>query len=418
MKIAFVSQPLDKVVPPNQNSIGIWTYQIARRLGQQHEVLIYLSTRRKSEEVEATERFQYRYIRIRKNRIFQIFDRLLTPLLNGDQPVPSFDFASLLFCLKVAWDLKRHRCKIVHIHNFSQFAPLIRFFNPQARIVIHMHCEWLTQLDPQMIGSRLRQVDLILGVSEYITKKVRARFPQMAGKCRTIFNGVDIDQFWRAHERPAQENPDHRLLFTGRVSPEKGIHDLIEAYKLVAMRDPHTSLHIVGDTASLPKEFLVNLSEESQVAGLTAFYDGNYLDHLRQQIPLELQDRVTFYGFVPSSKIASHYQTADILINPSYSESFGMSLVEAMASEVPVVATRVGGMIEIVTEGETGLLVERGDTRALAEALVYLLRRDELRLSMGQKGRARVLACYSWERISEKLLEYYVELEDLQQRVQ
>ena len=84
-----------------------------------------------------------------------------------------------------------------------------------------------------------------------------------------------------------------------------------------------------------------------------------------------------------------------------------MSLVEAMASETAVIATRVGGMPEIVIEGETGLLIEQDNPKALADAIIQLLGNEALRASMGIKGRERARELYDWRAISDSLLTLY-----------
>jgi glycosyltransferase involved in cell wall biosynthesis len=96
-----------------------------------------------------------------------------------------------------------------------------------------------------------------------------------------------------------------------------------------------------------------------------------------------------------------------VLINPSFSESFGMSLVEAMASGKPVVATRVGGMTEIVDDGQCGVLVPRGDPHALADAILRVVSSDETRRQMGRSGRERAVSLYSWSQIAARMLTLY-----------
>ena len=84
----------------------------------------------------------------------------------------------------------------MHIINFSQLVPLVRFLNPKAKIVLHMECEWLTQLDPALIGPRLEKTDLIIGCSHFVTDKIRERFPHLADNCQTVHNAVDPDKFF------------------------------------------------------------------------------------------------------------------------------------------------------------------------------------------------------------------------------
>jgi len=124
-------------------------------------------------------------------------------------------------------------------------------------------------------------------------------------------------------------------------------------------------------------------------------------------VPEHLKNRVNFLGGMGQSELVKHYRNTAVLVNPSYSESFGMSLVEAMACEKPVVATRAGGMVEIVGDGRAGRLVDRGDVPALADAIVGLLADDGLRARMGQAGRLDVIDRFSWPQVAKRLIAHY-----------
>jgi glycosyltransferase involved in cell wall biosynthesis len=176
--------------------------------------------------------------------------------------------------------------------------------------------------------------------------------------------------------------------------------------KVVALL-PQVQLKIVGSNGVASRDFIVSLSAEKRVADLATFYNGNYLASLQKQIDSSLADKITFTGFVPQHELVSYYRDADVLVNPSFSESFGMSLIEAMACQVPTVATRVGGMTEIVDEEKTGILVEAGDAPALAQAIQRLVENDDLRKTMGKSAAQVAVARYSWERIGESLLHKY-----------
>jgi len=319
----------------------------------------------------------------------------------------SLDLESLVYILEIAYDLRKQHCDIIHVHNFSQFVPVIHALNPGARIALHMHGEWLSQLKQEVIERRLHQVDLILGSSQHITEKIQRRFPQFSEKCHPIFNGVDVDQFTGEAASDDRSKIPPQILFAGRISPEKGVHNLIDAFKIVAARYPSSQLHIVGNYGPLTKEFLVSISDDPEVMSLAVFYQQDYQAFLQKQIPAELKDNIIFHGFVPYGQMRSFYLNADILVNPAYSESFGMSLVEAMACEVAVVATRVGGMPEIVEDGKTGLLVNRGDIQALAQAIVCLVESEQTRRRMGKMGRQRVIEQFTWGKIAAHLLQHY-----------
>jgi glycosyltransferase involved in cell wall biosynthesis len=306
-------------------------------------------------------------------------------------------------------DIRREGCDIVHIHQCSQFASIIRKFNPKTRIVLHMNCEWLTQFAPELIVARLQDPDLIVGCSEHISGLIRDRFPEIAARCRTIPNGVHVGRFTPPAANGSSGGKDpalKRLAFVGRVSPEKGVHVLLDAFSHVVARWPNVELEIVGPEHSLPVDFLVGLSSDPLVVELTTFYrDGSYDVHLRRRINQAWAHKVKFTGRIRNNELAERYHAADILINPSLSESFGMTVVEAMACGKPVIATRVGGMQETVQHGKNGLLVRPGDATDLAEAILYLLHNDELRAAMGCEGCKRVAELYSWETVAASWLE-------------
>jgi glycosyltransferase involved in cell wall biosynthesis len=414
MKVAFVNQPWTVASPPDEcDSIAIWTHQVTRHLTSSCQIVYY--GRRNPARKEAV----YREDGVLYRGVSVAFDKLLRPLrildrwgiLNPKRPF----FASSLYYLGYIWqvanDLRKQQCDIVHIHNFSQFVPIIRFFNPRVKIVLHMHCEWLTQLDAKTIARRLDRADLVIGCSDYITEKIRRRFPQFANRCNTVFNGVDTNHFVGNNTyRDLKGKENWKLLFVGRISPEKGVHILLDAFQQVVKHYPKAKLEIAGPESIVSKEFIVGLSDERTVRELESFYTGSYLTQLKSEIPSELATQILFPGAVPQEQLLNHYWDADILINPSLSEAFGMSLVEGMATETPVIGARVGGMTCVVEEGKTGLLVEPSNASALAEAIVYLLSKEDLRKAMGRAGRQRVLALFSWEKIAKSLLLQYQNL--------
>jgi glycosyltransferase involved in cell wall biosynthesis len=411
MKIAFVSQPLDRVTPPVMNSIGIWTYEIARRLAKSQNVTVYTRVGIASRG-EIGENVRTRHIRSMPNRWWSRLDGMIErwsrtnkrPWTNK-RPFFSSFLHNLEYCLQIAGDLRRQQADIVHIQNYSQFVPIIRALNPRVKIALHMRCEWLTQLDHAMIARRLNDTDLIFGVSDYITNKIRQTFPEQADKCFTIANGVDMEKFTPLPEPP--EYPARTILMVGRISPEKGIHVLLEAFSKVAGRFPDTRLVLVGSMASVGKEYIVEISDDALVNSLGVFYQGDYQQQLNALIPKHLQNRVHFTGGVGYYKTIDFYQHSSILVNPSISEAFGRSLIEGNACGLPVIAARAGGMTEIITPGYNGLLVEPGNANELADAMTALLEDEPYRRQMGINGRRRVFERYTWPEICSELINAY-----------
>lgn len=409
MKIAFISQPWNNVIPPvGAGSIAIWNYQVANRLAKKHMVTIYARRIRGQVRHEKRQGVLYRRVWIAPDLWGnKLFKRL----------IPKFEkkpfFGSILYyffyILRVALDMRFSPSPpdIVHVNNLSQFVPVIRRFLPAAKIVLHMHCEWLTQLDQDLIASRLQQVDLILACSEHVVGKVRRSFPQYTDICHVIYNAVDGENFSPASQKP--ETREVRVLFVGRVSPEKGVHLLIDAFQKIHGKVPTAHLLIVGPNSVTPKDFLLGVGDETEVKKLRRFYQPGkfYLQILSEMCKSEIMQKISFVGPVSHDKLPELYRQADMLVNPSLSEAFGMSLVEAMACELPVLASYVGGMKEIVLHDQTGLFFTPDDSNSLAEALLTLLADKDLRASMGKAGRKRVLEKFTWDQITGTLDRYY-----------
>lgn len=424
MKVAFVCHPGVELIPPAKGqSINIWTFQVARRLAANHTVLVYSQrSGNGSGGTTAHEGVEYVYVSGRVCSLYNRAERRITGALERlrlkrEDPIT---FASsrrgLAYALAVAWDVRRRRCDVVHVHNFSQLVPVIRRLNPHAKIVLHMHCDWLSQLDPSVIGPRVEQADLVVGCSHHVVDGVRQCYPLHRDKCRTVYNGVDPRSFTR-DEVPKLVGYDaaesFRLLFVSRVSPEKGVHVLLDAMLHLRQVVPNVHLHVVGSHGQVPYPYIVGVSQDTHVRGLSRFYTqgghrGVYRQYLEQQVrEAGLARHVSFLGSIPYQEMVSYYQKADVLVAPSLSEAFGMSLVEAMASEVPVVAAQAGGMPEVVEHDVTGLIVPPNDPQALADALYKLYKDPNRRAQMGRAGRDRVQALFSWEAVLEGLTETY-----------
>jgi glycosyltransferase involved in cell wall biosynthesis len=413
IKIAIVSQPFDGVLPPYQNSIGIWSYEMARKLADEFDVTVYLKGGGRGMQNHIEEGVCFRQVTRGPDHLIQKIKARLphNPSLLKPTYAASTHYAAYAFL--IAQDLRRRGCELVHVLNFSQFVPIIRALNPNIRIVLNMRCEWLSQLDPKMIARRLAKTDLIVGCSNHVTNEVRKRFPDLNGKTHTVPNAIDTSRFTPTvpHETSTHGgNP--RLLFVGRVSPEKGVHVLVEAMAEVVAAFPEAHLDIVGGHMLLPYEFLVGISHNHTVASLANFYRDNrkdsYIAYLKERIlQLGLQKHVTMTGLVPYADVLNYYRAASLLVNPSFSESFGRSPVEAMACGVPVVGTQVGGMRDTIVDGENGRWVTPGDVEALAGAVLDLLGNEQLCRKMGRAGRERAENLFSWESVATEWREVY-----------
>lgn len=408
--VAFVCQPMTTLLPI-RDSVTIVTTQLADRIRPHIEVVLCGAGGARRTTSRNIDGLDHVLVPtgpdLALHRVAQAVRRRLH-LANPRRPFFESWSYYLPYALRVAYELRRRRCDIVHIQTFSHFVPVIRMLNPRAKLVLHMHCEWLSQLDPAVIGPRLERVDLVVSCSDHVTNRAKAAFPHLAARCVTVHNGVAPPE---EDGSPVPESARPRLLCVSRVSPEKGVHVLLDAFRTIAAARPDVILDIVGPEHTIPSGYIVDLSDDPAVDGLRTFYDGpSYGDQLRLRIPPGLAGRVSYLGFVPPQDLAAIYRSSAILVHPSLSDSFGMPVVEAMAAGLPVVATRIGGIPEIVDHGTTGLLVPENDPEALAVAVLRLLDDSALALRMGASGRLRAQERFSWERAGASLLLEYEKL--------
>jgi len=182
---------------------------------------------------------------------------------------------------------------------------------------------------------------------------------------------------------------------------------------LIIRQFPDATLTIIGPEWIAPREDITDLClEKDIIAGLAPFYKNGYLPQLKRKLSADAAKRVTFTGLVAHSDVPAFYERADIYIGPSLYESFGVSIVEAMAAGVPVVATRVGAVPELISEGHSGLVVETANPSAIADAVIKLLTDTKLRNSIACEARKTVWKQFSWETICSTLIQMYRDVLD------
>ena len=429
MKIAFVSQPIDPILPPFQNSVGACTYGAACSLAKANDVTVYGLQGPNSASETAHRGVRFRFLpstasdrlRVGLRRKLSKFVQLSSPLSTSQWFYPDYG-------RDVARELAAEPFDVIHIQHCSQYVPVVRDLNPRAKIVLHLHAEWFSQCKPASLGTRLRGLNLLTTVSDHITNKTRRDLPAFAGRCETVYNGINVEEFTAEKNYPAAETGSRvkRIMYAGGISPHKGIHVLLDAFKIVAAQYPDVHLDIIGPRGSYPLEETFDLRDRASIENVAPFYAKNrlsllksklsrsaqnsdrYLPYLQSKITGAIADKVAFLGMIPRPELIQHYYDADLFVFPPiWDEGFGIPPVEAMAAGVPVVATRSGAIVETVQHGETGLLVEKNDPRALAQALLALLTDDALRERMGRAGRLRATTRFTWDCAAAKMHSLY-----------
>jgi glycosyltransferase involved in cell wall biosynthesis len=274
------------------------------------------------------------------------------------------------------------RAEVVHTHHFSSVPT--RMSALTARMVGAGTAVTDHGLPGRTRGGLVYGLfDRFLAVSQFSARVLGAP----AARTQVIYGGADTRRF-----APAPGSDRSGVLFVGRLTPHKGIDQLIRALPAGA------ALRIAGSTGhdSRPPE-------------------RDYPALLRR---LAQGHDVAFLGRVPEPALASLYRRAAVLAFPSVdrtcygrhvpvSELLGLAALEAMASGTPVVASRIGGLTEVVVDGETGFLVPPGDTKALADCLARLLSDRRLAARLGANARDLVVQRFTWRACAERCLAAY-----------
>jgi len=238
----------------------------------------------------------------------------------------------------------------------------------------------------------IKSADRIIAATMEEKKELVVSYKAASRRVEIIPPGVNLLLFYPRGRQLAREKLGVKfngkiILFVGRLDPVKRIETLLEAVALLPKGD--FCLFIIGGKVSKKD------SQMSIFRKLTA--------------NLGIGSRVRFLGSQSQKRVALYYCASDIFVLPSAYESFGLSALEAMASGVAVVASRVGGLPFLVDDGRTGFLFPSGNQQALRKKLEALLRNEKLREKVGRNAAIEAVS-YSWQAVARKILVIYQSL--------
>lgn len=250
-----------------------------------------------------------------------------------------------------------------------------------------------------------RGVDGAFACSRYNARMVEARYHIPVGVAyngfdETIFRPQPPDRALRERFAP---NGAPLVVYTGRLVTFKGLDHLLDAMAIL------NRLEAIGNRREVDPPTAYRLLPIASGAHLLLLGEGPHRASLeRRAAELGIADRVHFAGARPHAELPGYYAIADVFAIPSTDhETFCISACEAMACERPAVGTTVGGIPEVIRDGETGYLVPPGDPSALAARLAALLSDPSLRARMGRAGRAWTVDMFTWDRVIERMLACY-----------
>lgn len=223
-----------------------------------------------------------------------------------------------------------------------------------------------------------------IAVSEVAKRSIGRYFD---GDYRIIPNGIDIQRFNPHNQKISFLTDDNskKILFVGRIEPRKGLKYLILALNEVIKFIPDVKLVVVGDSP------------------FKALY--------KHYISKNIEDKIIFVGKVSYDELPKYYVSCDVFVSPATEkESFGIVLLEAMASKIPVIASDIEGYKQVIKDEINGFLFENKNYKDLANKIIMVLKNRTLVNRVVERAYIEVLEKYSWEVVSREIESYYYEL--------
>lgn len=280
--------------------------------------------------------------------------------------------------------LRRFCADVVHWHELSNaWLPLRALIRAPVKVVTVHSARFIRHSKHAMgrLSNRLQLAfaDAIFVPSNQLHNVVLSLAKQK--EVHPISNGVDTDVFKPDNKRN-KANGGSMVLCPRRLVPKNGVEFLVEAAPRILERFPQARIVFAGS--------------------------GRLLEKLQRRVEeLRIRMGVEFFGHVPYTEMPRLYREAAVVVMPSLVEATSLACLEAMASGCAVVASRVGGLAELIEDGVDGLLVEPGNPAQIAEAVCKLLADSDLRRQLGQKARQKVVKHFSWRAQARKIISVY-----------
>ncbi|MBW3652125.1 MAG: glycosyltransferase [Actinobacteria bacterium] len=392
MRIAMVSEhasPLAVLGGVDAGGQNVHVAALATALARRgDEVVVY--TRR--EDASAPAR-----IRMSPGVVVEHIDAGPASVVSKDEMLPYMDEFS--DGLRKAW--RRERPHVVHAHFWmsahaalaaarAQAIPVVQTFHALGVVKRRHQGDLDTSAPERMEIEReiVRRADRIVATCTDEAFELM-RLGASTDRVTVIPCGVDLERF--NPQGPVEPRPSglRRVICVSRLVQRKGIGNLVSALAHV----PDTELVVAGGPE---RDQLEGNAEAQRLVGIAR--------------DAKIEDRVELRGRVSRDELPALLRSADVVVCAPWYEPFGIVPLEAMACGVPVVASAVGGMIDTVVDGVTGVHVPPRDPERLAEALRGLLDDDERRLAYGRAGASRARRLYDWERVAALTSDVYLEV--------
>lgn len=249
----------------------------------------------------------------------------------------------------------------------------------------------LLQWDVKREHQQARQADLLITHSAAHRQMMSEELGCSQEQITLIPHGVEVHPEF---VRPPRSPGPLQLVFLGRLEKRKGTLELLQAFPSILEKHPGTILTLIGtDRAHCPPQ--------------SGGSERTHAQWIADELPASVQQQIVLAGRLPQVEVDRHLQTADVFIAPSRYESFGLIYPEAMRWGIPVIGCNVGGVPEIITHGETGLLCQPESLASIAQAVDQLLSDENLRIRLGLAGKQHVERAFSAEVMAQRVIDNF-----------
>ncbi|MBI3408467.1 MAG: glycosyltransferase [Planctomycetes bacterium] len=298
--------------------------------------------------------------------------------------------------LRLASILRSHHVSLIHAHQYTPF-----FYGITARLLCHQPAVLFTEHGrhqpdyprrKRIFANRvlLTRRDRVVGVGEAVRQALIHNEGIPAQRVGVVYNGIDTAAF---HNGGSERAAIRREIGAGATDLV-----LVQVARLDYLKDHATAVRTFERVlAKRPDSWLLLVGEGPEEPKIRKLVDDRHL-----------QERVRFLGL--RTDIPRLLAAADMFLLTSNSEGIPLTLIEAMAARLPVVSTRVGGVAEVVEDGQTGLLTPPGDDECLAEKILHLAAHPEQRRQFGQRGSQRAIELFSEQQMHAGYLRLYAEM--------
>ncbi len=315
-------------------------------------------------------------------------------------------FLSYKFTPQIMHELLKAHPDIIHLHGYRSFQADVSCFISKMRhvpfVVSNHGCAVAHEIIIKKAHLKLPYVfydavtrKTVLMHANYVVASTRQEFDELVrfgvekDKIKIIPVGVDLAKY-----DAIEANRDKRflrILFVGRITKDRNLELLLDAFKTVAQKNDDARLTIVG-------------GDERR----TLTDKLGHLEALKRKVArLDLADKVEFTGPLYGNELIKAYKSGDIFVCPSLYENFGQAILEAAAADLPIISTPVGVATDLIDDGKNGFITSFNNPEELAEKMLTLLDNEGLRSKFSQDVRMSVEKEYRWDKIIKKYLAIY-----------